>query len=149
HAIVADADARIALTTRATHEGSARWSRAVEGGRDLAWLVTDDIGEQGSDGWSEPRAGVDDLALLQYTSGSTAIPKGVMVTHANLLQNERMVQRGFGHDRRTIFVSWLPTAHDMGLIGMLLQPMYLGIHCIFMPPSAFLQKPVRWLRAIS
>ncbi len=89
------------------------------------------------------------VAFLQYTSGSTADPKGVMVTHANLLHNERMIGEAFGMDEDSVVVGWLPLYHDMGLIGNVLQPLYAGARCVLMPPVAFLQRPMRWLEAIS
>lgn len=90
----------------------------------------------------------DDLAFLQYTSGSTGAPKGVMVSHANLLHNQRVLQTGFKNDADTRYVSWLPLFHDMGLIGCALQSLYLGVTFNYMAPAAFLQQPLRWLRAI-
>jgi len=89
-----------------------------------------------------------DLALLQYTSGSTGAPRGVAVTHANLVANQRQIAQGFGHDETTILVSWLPMFHDMGL-AVVLQAVWLGAPCTLMSPGAFLQKPERWLRAIT
>jgi acyl-CoA synthetase (AMP-forming)/AMP-acid ligase II len=89
-----------------------------------------------------------DLAFIQYTSGSTSRPKGVAVTHGNIMANEAMIKAAFGHDSNTVVVSWLPLHHDMGLIGSVLQPLYVGGQCILMSPLAFLQKPVRWLWAI-
>lgn len=91
----------------------------------------------------------ESLAFLQYTSGSTGSPKGVMVTHGNIIHNQQLIHQAFGHSEKTIFVGWLPLFHDMGLIGNVMQPMYLGITCILMPPVAFIQKPIRWLQAIS
>jgi acyl-CoA synthetase (AMP-forming)/AMP-acid ligase II len=73
----------------------------------------------------------------------------VIVTHANLLHNQQTIQQAFGHTEQTIFVGWLPLFHDMGLIGNVLQPLYLGIPSILMPPLAFLQRPWRWLEVIS
>ncbi|MBV9790945.1 MAG: amino acid adenylation domain-containing protein, partial [Chloroflexi bacterium] len=94
--------------------------------------------------------GGDTLAFLQFTSGSTAAPKGVMVSHGNLLHNEALIKQGFGHtDDNTTVVGWLPLYHDMGLIGNVLQPLYLGRPCVLMSPVAFLQSPFRWLQAIS
>ena len=95
----------------------------------------------------QPRS--NDLALLQYTSGSTSAPKGVMLTHGNLMKNNAMMKSAFGHTEKTIYVSWLPLYHDMGLIGHLLHPLYMGIPTVLMPPVAFLQRPFRWLAAIS
>ncbi len=96
----------------------------------------------------EPREG-DDLALLQYTSGSTGNPKGVMLTHAQLLANLRAMGRAVGAGPRDVFVSWLPLYHDMGLIGAWMGSLYFGMHLVLMSPLAFLARPARWLRAIA
>jgi amino acid adenylation domain-containing protein len=90
-----------------------------------------------------------DVAYLQYTSGSTSSPKGISITHESLLANLEAIRRSAGHSDSSILVSWLPHFHDMGLVGSLLQPVYAGFPCVFMPPSAFLEKPTRWLRTIS
>jgi acyl-CoA synthetase (AMP-forming)/AMP-acid ligase II/alkylation response protein AidB-like acyl-CoA dehydrogenase/acyl carrier protein len=94
------------------------------------------------------RLAAKDLALLQYTSGTTGVPRAVMVTHANLVHNQQQMEHSFGHDRNTVVVSWLPLFHDMGL-GTVMQSMWLGVPCVLMSPSAFVQRPVRWLSAIS
>jgi acyl carrier protein len=94
------------------------------------------------------RAG-GDLALLQYTSGSTGNPKGVMLTHAQLLANLRAMGRAVGAGPRDVFASWLPLYHDMGLIGAWMGSLYYGMHLVLMSPLAFLARPVRWLRAVS
>ena len=100
--------------------------------------------------WKRPKALEGDrLAFLQYTSGSTAAPKGVMVSHANILCNEVQAQQALGHASRAVLVGWLPLYHHMGLIGNVLQPLFAGIPSILMPPLAFLQQPLRWLQAIS
>jgi acyl-CoA synthetase (AMP-forming)/AMP-acid ligase II len=88
------------------------------------------------------------LALVQYTSGSTGLPRGVAVTHANLVENHRQMQASFDHDQSTVIVSWLPMFHDMGL-GALLMTVWSGAHCVLMSPGAFIQSPRRWLAAIS
>ncbi|OZI34734.1 hypothetical protein CAL29_14775 [Bordetella genomosp. 10] len=90
-----------------------------------------------------------DTAFLQYTSGSTADPKGVMVTHGNLIANEIAIREKLGITADDIFVSWLPLFHDMGLIGTVLQPVFSGIPLVLMSPAYFLERPVRWLEAIS
>ncbi|PBP93727.1 hypothetical protein CCL07_22035, partial [Pseudomonas congelans] len=101
--------------------------------------------------WQGPQLQADDIAFLQYTSGSTALPKGVQVTHGNLVANELLIRHGFGIDVNPddVIVSWLPLYHDMGLIGGLLQPIFSGVPCILMAPAYFLARPLRWLEAIS
>jgi acyl-CoA synthetase (AMP-forming)/AMP-acid ligase II/acyl carrier protein len=89
------------------------------------------------------------LAFLQYTSGSTREPKGVRVTHRNLMAQQAFIKRAFRHDERTVVVGWLPVYHDMGLIGNVMQPLYLGTRCVLMSPFDFLSSPLRWLRAIA
>lgn len=113
----------------------------------LVWIVTDTLeAERLFDG---PTPESEALALLQYTSGSTSDPKGVMLSHANLIANCAMIKDAFGHDERSCGVSWLPLFHDMGLVGHVLQPVYLGALSVLMSPLSFLQRPVRWLEAIS
>ncbi|MBP0445061.1 fatty acyl-AMP ligase [Roseomonas sp. SSH11] len=91
----------------------------------------------------------DSPAFIQYTSGSTSTPKGVVVTHRNIMANQRMISAAFAHDADTVVVSWLPLHHDMGLIGSILQPLFLCGRCVLFSPVDFLQRPARWLRAIS
>ncbi|HYO12430.1 MAG TPA: AMP-binding protein, partial [Thermoanaerobaculia bacterium] len=115
------------------------------------WLATDEP-TSAAEGWQPPVPGEipdDALAFLQYTSGSTATPKGVMVSHGNLIHNEEMIRRAFRQSERSVIVGWLPLFHDMGLIGNVLQPLYAGASCVLMPPMAFLQRPSRWLEAVS
>jgi acyl-CoA synthetase (AMP-forming)/AMP-acid ligase II len=90
-----------------------------------------------------------DIAFLQYTSGSTSQPKGVVITHGNIAANLEMIRRAFGQDEGDVTVSWLPLHHDMGLIGCVLEPLYLGASAVLMSPLAFLQRPARWLQAIA
>lgn len=95
---------------------------------------------------SAPRA--DDIALLQYTSGSTGSPKGVVLTHRHLLANIRAIGAAIGASGKDVIVSWLPLYHDMGLIGAWLGSLYFGCPSVLMPPTAFLARPARWLQAI-
>jgi amino acid adenylation domain-containing protein len=148
-AIVADAQATVVLTTtKILTQIEHQWLQTPNL-KSMQWLATDNIPTGLEDSWQEIASTSDTLAFLQYTSGSTGTPKGVMVSHGNLLHNQRIIQQAMGHSSKTIFVGWLPLFHDMGLIGNMLQPLYLGIPCILMSPVAFLQRPLRWLQAIS
>ena len=115
----------------------------------LRWIATDDLSENDGKPWIEPSINRETLAFLQYTSGSTALPKGVMVSHGNVLHNQGTIKQVFGQSERSLIVGWLPLYHDMGLIGNILQPLYLGARAILMSPAAFLQNPFRWLQTIS
>ena len=114
-------------------------------------LCVDEVEPDAVHGWQPVALQADDVAFLQYTSGSTALPKGVQVTHGNLVANELLIRRGFGIDLNPddVIVSWLPLYHDMGLIGGLLQPIFSGVPCVLMSPAYFLTRPLRWLEAIS
>ncbi len=113
------------------------------------WLATDELPAGAEGDWREPAPDGDTLAFLQYTSGSTTTPKGVMVSHGNLMHNEALIRRAMSLTADSVGVSWLPMFHDMGLIGAVLQPLYTGFPCVLMSPAAFLQQPARWLRAIT
>lgn len=102
-----------------------------------------------ADGWREPAIAPAEIAFLQYTSGSTAAPRGVQVSHANLYADSEFIKHKFGHSHASHAVIWLPPYHDMGLIGGILNPIYCGFPVTLMAPVMFLQRPVRWLRAIS
>jgi len=114
----------------------------------MRWLASDSVSDIGHR-WLPPVLHSEHTAFLQYTSGSTSTPKGVIVSHANLLHNERMIQRTFGQTEDSTIVGWLPLYHDMGLIGNVLQTVYSGARCVLMSPTAFLQRPLRWLETIS
>ncbi|HET7287442.1 MAG TPA: AMP-binding protein, partial [Pyrinomonadaceae bacterium] len=141
--IIKDARPRVALTTQILSNLGQTDLQALE------WVTTNnfDIGE--ADQWQQPKLTSDSLAFIQYTSGSTAAPKGVLLTHDNLLQNQRMIQTAFEQTEESIILGWLPLYHDMGLIGNVLQSMYCGARCVLMSPLSFLQRPARWLNAIS
>lgn len=115
----------------------------------LRWVAIDKIPNGIEADFRPPRVKADTVVFLQYTSGSTGAPKGVVLTHGNLLHNERMIQRAFANTEESVIAGWLPPYHDMGLIGNILQPLYLGAPCIQMAPQHFLMSPFRWLSAIS
>lgn len=117
--------------------------------RALRWLATDKVISGAAQDWRDPAAAADTLALLQYTSGSTAVPRGVMVSHANLLQNSAYISQAFEIGSDAVSVTWLPVFHDMGLTNGIVQPICGGRQCLIMPPQSILQRPVRWLQAIS
>lgn len=148
-AMVADAQAAIALTTTAILPKVRSLLTAKTDSEFRQWLTTDNLAAGIEDSWQAPLIEQDTLAFLQYTSGSTDTPKGVMLSHSNLLHNAAATYQLMEHSSASKFVSWLPAYHDMGLIGGILQPLYGGFPCILMPPAAFLQRPYRWLRAIS
>ncbi|MHC0066348.1 amino acid adenylation domain-containing protein [Nostoc sp. UIC 10890] len=148
-AILADAQAAIALTTTEILSTVRSLMTEKTNLESLHWLTTDNLAEGIEDTWQEPFINQDTLAFLQYTSGSTGTPKGVMVSHGNLLHNAVTTYQFMKHSPESKFVTWLPMYHDMGLIGGILQPLYGGFPCIIMPPTSFLQRPYRWLQAIS
>jgi acyl-CoA synthetase (AMP-forming)/AMP-acid ligase II/acyl carrier protein len=113
------------------------------------WLASEAISDAGADSWREPDLDGESLAMLQYTSGSTSAPKGVMISHGNLLHNSAFIHSRFRRMQALRGIIWLPPYHDMGLIGGVLQPLYGGFPVTLMSPLAFLQRPLRWLQAIS
>src|SRR5215203_5066021 len=146
--IAADSRATVALTTNRILSSLERRSAYAPELKSLRWLATD-AGKDLAGRWRRLEVGANTLALLQYTSGSTAAPKGVMLTHGNLLHNLAMIYHALGHTSHSQGVVWLPPYHDMGLIGGVLQPLYGGFPVALMSPISFLQQPLRWLQAIS
>lgn len=140
-AVAEDCGARIAITTERL---APRLSEALGPGARV--LTEAALGDPAA-----PRSGPgpEALAFLQYTSGSTAAPKGVRVTHGQLLANQRMMGEAFETAHGFSVVGWLPMHHDMGLIGNVLHPLYRGAPCVLMAPETFLMRPIRWLEAIS
>jgi len=149
-AMLADAQPAISLTTREIlHSPRSAFLRQERALAQLRWLATDDV----------PRAELtesrtrhivpDAAALLQYTSGSTALPRGVVLSQTNLLHNSEVIKQNFGTSSQSVGVIWLPPYHDMGLIGGILQPLYAGLPVYLLSPTAFLQRPALWLQTIS
>ncbi len=152
-AIAEDCQAQIALTTSQTL-ATLDLPRVAPELASLSWICVDTIRASEAGSWRPPQLSADRPVFLQYTSGSTSQPKGVVVTHRNLLVNLEMIRQGFGlpwiepPTQPGSGVFWLPAYHDMGLIGGILSPLYTGGHSVLMAPTSFLQRPIRWLRAI-
>lgn len=148
-AISDDAEAAIVLTDHATVSRVQPVIAETPHLKRMDWLATDKLFAGAADDWRMPMIRDDTLAVVQYTSGSTGTPKGVMLSHGNLIENCRLITYGFSPGRSGIGLTWLPTYHDMGLVGGVLNPLFYGRPNALMSPMAFLQKPVRWLRGIS
>ncbi|MDJ0555508.1 MAG: fatty acyl-AMP ligase [Microcoleaceae cyanobacterium MO_207.B10] len=147
--IIQDSQPKVALATKSIISSLERRASETPELNSLGWLATDHIANNFAEKWQQPNINENTLAFLQYTSGSTATPKGVMITHSNLLHNSSLIHQCFGHSAESKGVIWLPPYHDMGLIGGILQPLYGGFPVILMSPLIFLQSPVRWLKTIS
>lgn len=148
--IVKDAGVRVVLTDSA-HAADISLRLAESGYSQVRCLATDRLSADGladPDEWRMPAIAADALAFLQYTSGSTSEPKGVMVGHDNLLANQAAISRAMRTDGDSVVGGWLPFHHDMGLVGHLLHPLWLGATGVLMQPSAFVRRPVNWLRTI-
>lgn len=115
----------------------------------LPWIESDRVDLELAQQWQMPDISPETLAFLQYTSGSTGQPKGVMVTHGNVLHNSQVIYQSFGHHDQTKILMWLPMFHDMGLIGGVMQPLFAGLPAVLMSPIALAQKPFLWLQAMS
>ena len=149
-AIVANAEPTIVLTTRGLLDSPKSIFHQTEGPlASLPRLATDDLAADSSVELPLETISADTPVILQYTSGSTAFPKGVTLTHGNLVHNTAAIQRNFPLDTTSSTVFWLPPYHDMGLIGGILQPLCTGFPVTLLSPVAFLQRPARWLQAIS
>src|SRR4051812_18660203 len=147
-AIAADADVEAVLAPAAVGEGARQLLAADHPLARAVWLAPDASDVSGDD--FEPALGrPDDVGLLQYTSGSTADPRGVMLTHANLLDNSEFIATAFGHTPESRGFIWLPPYHDMGLIGGILQPVYAGFPCVLTSPVHVIKRPARWLEGVS
>ena len=148
-AIAQDAQATFALTTSSVITKLGERFKEEPELAALQCIATDDIASYLADDWFLPEINNNSLALLQYTSGTTGNPKGVIVNHENLLYNSTLIYQAFEHTSNSRGVIWLPPYHDMGLIGGVLQPVYGNCSVTLMSPESFLQKPFRWLKSIS
>lgn len=147
--ILQDAQPKFILTNTRAQGKIAAWLDEQTPSNALPITPTDTLPEEAEHLWSAPNVNEDSLAFLQYTSGSTSAPKGVMVSHRNIMENSRLIQHAFQHTEESRGVIWLPPYHDMGLIGGIIQPLFAGFPAMLMSPESFLQQPLRWLQAIS
>lgn len=147
-AVADDAEPSLVLTTSEQLEAVRSLAGKVPALASVEVLASDTIADERAQAWVDPHVKPDDLAFLQYTSGSTSRPKGVVISHGNLLYTAADIDAGWRYDRDSVMVSWLPIFHDMGLICGIVLPVVRGFACILMSPLAFVQKPLRWLQAI-
>jgi len=148
-AIIKDCQSSVVLTTSTILANAAELFEWAPELRKMRWLATDKVSSSHAVEWRDPSVTRATLALLQYTSGSTAEPKGVMISHGNLLHNSAYIHRLFAIVPGGVTVTWLPAFHDMGLMNGIIQPVYKGRPCYVMPAVSFLMRPMRWLQAIS
>jgi acyl-CoA synthetase (AMP-forming)/AMP-acid ligase II/thioesterase domain-containing protein len=147
--IIEDAQPVVALTTAASLRLIEELIPQHPDLKSIRWIASETIPQAPAADWRDPTVDPEQLAVLQYTSGSTTVPRGVMLSHRNVLENVHMLQTAFGYSDQCAYVGWVPLSHDLGLFGHVVLPLYAGGPSILMSPEAFLQKPVRWLRAIS
>jgi acyl-CoA synthetase (AMP-forming)/AMP-acid ligase II len=146
--IIRDANASLVLTDSANAPEVSQ--RLAEAGRpQVRCLAAELLPPDSADHWVEPAFAPDKLAFLQYTSGSTGEPKGVMVSHGNLVANQETIRRAMRTGPESVIGGWLPFHHDMGLVGHLLHPLWLGASGVHMEATAFIRRPVSWLRMIT
>lgn len=144
-----DSGAALVLTVSGALEERERLVRNAPALEGLRWLAGDALPLDAASAWRAQDLAPGDLALLQYTSGSTGTPKGVAVSHGSLLYNEELVRVAYGNHPDSVIVSWLPLHHDMGLMGMVLQTLYVGCSSVMMSPPHFVERPARWLEVTS
>lgn len=148
-AIAEDSNAKLALSTAAVvGRLESLTAHTPELGK-MQWVATDHLPDSMAETWRSVPIEANELAYLQYTSGSTDTPKGVMITHANVLHNSGYIANALRHSQENRSLSWLPHFHDLGLVHGILQPLYSGFPGYLMAPMSFLQRPLDWLRAIS
>lgn len=147
--MIEDAGVGLVVAPSGLAARAAATDAGVPGLRGLPCLDPAVVPDECADEWRPRTSRPADVAFLQYTSGSTSSPRGVMVTHGNLLHNLEQTEADARYGRESVSLSWLPVNHDMGLINGILQPVYSGCTAYVMSPAAFLQRPARWLQAVS
>lgn len=148
-AICNDANASLVLSVKLLADQAVHSLPETSPLAALPWITTDEVLDAEGDSLCSSSPEPRELALLQYTSGATGTPKGVMLTHSNLIASSVILKRALNADPSGMGLLWVPTFHDMGLVAGVLQPIFSGCPHVMMPPMAFLQKPVRWLTCIS
>jgi acyl-CoA synthetase (AMP-forming)/AMP-acid ligase II len=147
--LLKDAECSTVLTTSDMAAAfNSAWKEVMEERSPLV-IASEAISAGEAEKWHAPSLGPDTVAFLQYTSGSTSLPRGVAVTHGNMLHNSATIARGFESDTRSMGISWLPPYHDMGLIGGVVKPLFVGFPVVILSPYTFLQHPFRWLQTIT
>ena len=147
--IVRDANAKYALTTASILGLLEDFKSEFPEFDQMQWIDTATVDWNLAQRWQDPQVDKDQLAYLQYTSGSTATPKGVMLSHFNLMHHARYLQRACGYDANSISVTWMPYFHDYGLVEGMMVPLYNGTPCYLMSPFSFIKRPLQWLKNMS
>ena len=144
-----DANVQFALTTRSLMDRLSEPFAVTPPLDQIHWVETDQLSDKNANSWQMPKLGDKTLAYLQYTSGSTGLPKGAMISHGNVLNNLAMIYEACQYTPQDIGICWLPLYHDLGLVCAVIQPVYVGNPVVMMSPVDFILKPLRWLQAIS
>lgn len=147
--IIKDANATFALTTNSILQLIENVKEDFPEFQQMQWLTHESIELELAENWQDPQINKDQLAYLQYTSGSTAIPKGVMLSHFNLMHHAGYLQKACGYNQDTVTITWMPYFHDYGLVEGITVPLYNGTPCYLMSPFAFIKRPIQWLRNIT
>jgi acyl-CoA synthetase (AMP-forming)/AMP-acid ligase II/alkylation response protein AidB-like acyl-CoA dehydrogenase/acyl carrier protein len=148
-AIARDAQAKFVLTTAKILALVEEYREQIPEFQSMTWIDTEQIPLELAENWFDPQVCRENLAYLQYTSGSTSTPKGVMISHGNLIFHSEYLQRACGYKPDSATVTWMPYFHDYGLVEGLLQPLFNGTPCFVMSPFSFIKRPIHWLQAIS
>jgi acyl-CoA synthetase (AMP-forming)/AMP-acid ligase II len=147
-AIVKDANATFALTNQSFLEILQAEESDFPEFREMTWFATEKVDLSLADNWQDPQVTPESLAYLQYTSGSTSTPKGVMISHHNIIHHCGYLQKACGYDADSVSITWMPYFHDYGLVEGMTEPLYNGHPCYVISPLAFIKRPLRWLQAI-
>lgn len=148
-AIAKDAQASLVLTTATILSLVEEFREQIPEFQAMRWIDTEQVTLELAEEWSDRAVSSDMLAYLQYTSGSTSKPKGVMLSHENLMFHSAYLNKACGYTPDSVTVTWMPYFHDYGLVEGIIQPLYNGTPCLVMSPFAFIKRPIHWLGAIS